>query len=83
MHTVEGVTVSDIVDHNDTMGSLVVGRSDGLEALLTSCVPDLKLAYLVVRVNRANLEVHTNGWHEVVLELVICESQEQTRLANT
>jgi len=72
---IEGVAVSDVVDDNDSMGALVIAGSDSLEALLTSSIPDLKLANLLVNVNSANLEVHSDGWHEVLLELVILKEK--------
>ena len=71
VHGGERVTVSDVVNHNDAVGALVVARRDGLEALLTSSIPDLQLANLVVDVDGANLEVDADCWHEVLLELVI------------
>ena len=39
LHSVERFTVSDVIGDNDTMGTLVVRGSDGLEALLTGSVP--------------------------------------------
>ena len=71
VHGGERVTVSDVVNHNDAVGALVVARRDGLEALLTSSIPDLQLANLVIDVDGANLEVDADCWHEVLLELVI------------
>ena len=71
VHGVEGVTVSDVVDNNDTVGTLVVAGCDGLEALLASSVPNLELADLVVDIDCANLEVDTDSGHEVLLELII------------
>ena len=67
----EGVAISDVVDDNDTVSTLVVARRDRLEALLTGRIPDLKLADLVIDIDGANLEVNTDGWHEVLLELII------------
>ena len=67
----ERVAVSDIVDDNDTVGTLIVGGCDRLEALLSCSIPDLKLADLVIDIDSADLEVDTDGWHEVLLELII------------
>ena len=82
VHGVETLPISDVVNHDDTVGTLVVARGDRLEALLTSSVPNLKLADLLVNVDRANLEVDTDRGHEVLLELVILKGTEQARLAN-
>ena len=67
----EGVAVSDVIGHNDAVGALVIAGRDGLEALLTSGIPDLKLADFLVNVNSTDLEVDTDGGHEILLELVI------------
>ena len=69
----EGVTVSDIVGHDDAVGALVVARSDSLEALLSSGIPDLKLADFLVNVDGADLEIDTDRGHKVLLELVILQ----------
>ena len=79
---VEGVAVSDVVDDNDAVGSLVVAGSNGLEALLASRVPNLELANLVVHVDSADLEVDADRGHEVLLELVVSESEQQAGLAD-
>lgn len=78
VHRIERVSVRDVVDHNNAMGSLVVGGSDRFKALLASSVPNLQLAHFLVRVNRANLKVHTDRRLEILLELVISKTQEQT-----
>ena len=57
------------------MSTLVVAGGDGLESLLAGSVPNLKLAYLLIDVNRADLEIDTDCWHEVLLELVILWAQ--------
>ena len=43
VHGVEGVSVGDVIGHDDTVGSLVIGGGDGLESLLSGSVPDLQL----------------------------------------
>ena len=59
------------------MSPLIVGRSDSLEPLLTSSIPDLKLDGLSVNVNCSDFEVYTNGWHEVVMEYIILSKDNQ------
>ena len=51
---VEGLIVSYIINYNDAMGSSIVGRGDGAEALLSSSVPNLKLDRLAIKLNRAD-----------------------------
>ena len=53
------------------MSSLVVAGGDGLESLLASGIPNLKLANLLINVDRTDLEIDTDCRHEVLLELVI------------
>ncbi len=72
---VEGVTVGNVVHNDNAVSALVVTRSDCLESLLARCVPNLKLANLLVYIDCANLEVDTNSWHEVLLEVVILKYQ--------
>ena len=83
VHGVEAVTISDVVGHDYTMGALVIRGGDSLESLLSSCVPNLQLAYLIITVDGADLEVYTNRWHEAILELVIGEPEEQTGFTDT
>ena len=79
---VEGIAVSDVIDDNDAVGALVVAGSNSLEALLAGRVPNLELADLVVNVDGTDLEVDADRGHEVLLELVVGESEEQAGLAD-
>ena len=45
---VEGLLLGDVVDQDDPVRALVVGRGDRLEALLPGRVPDVQLELLVV-----------------------------------
>ena len=74
--SVERIAVSNVVNHNDTMGALVITRCDRLEPFLASCIPDLQLADLLVDVDGANLEVDSDSWHKVLLEVVILNTHE-------
>ena len=65
------ISVSDIIGDNDTVSTLVVGRSDSLESLLSGSIPDLELDGLSVNVDCSDFEIYTNGWHKVVMENVI------------
>ena len=83
VHAVERVSICDVVNHDDTVSALVVRGGDGLESLLTSCVPNLQLAHFVVRLESPDLEINTDCWHEIVVELVVRESEEEARLADS
>lgn len=70
-HLGERVSVSDVVRHNNTVGTLVVRRRDSLESLLSGSVPNLQLDSLPIDIYGSNLEVDTNCWHEVIMEHII------------
>lgn len=61
--------------------TLVVGIGDGAEAFLACRVPDLQFDVLVVAGDCLEAEVHSDGRHVVLVELVVGESQEQAALA--
>ena len=79
----EALAVSDVVSYDDTVSALVVGRGDGLEALLAGGVPDLQLDGLSVDLDSTDLEVNANSGHEVVCEHVVSETEQQGGLADT
>jgi hypothetical protein len=79
----EALAVSDVVGHDDAVRPLVVGRRDRLESLLARGVPDLKLDGLAVNLDGADLEVHADGWHEVICEDIVCESEQERGLADS
>ena len=60
----EGLSVSDIVDKDDPMGTFVVWSSDSFEAFLSCCVPYLKLNSASSRFEGSNLEINSNRWKE-------------------
>ena len=49
---------------------------------MASGVPNLELNGLAVNLDGANLEVDSDGWHEVICEDVIGESEQQRGLAD-
>ena len=67
----EGVSVSDVVGHDDTVSTLVVAAGNSLEPLLPGGVPNLQLDSLAVYVNSSDFEIYSDSWHEVVVEDVI------------
>ena len=70
-HFGKRVPIRDIVGHNDAMGSLIVRRCDSLESLLSCRIPDLKLDRFAVYINGSDLEVDSDGRHEVVMEYIV------------
>ena len=72
----EGVSVSDVISHNDAMGTLVVARGDSREPLRSGSVPDLELDQLIVDVDGPNLEINSNGRLEAFFEVVILSNKE-------
>ena len=56
------------------MGALVITAGDGLESLLACGIPDLQFYRLAVDINSSNFEIHTDCWHEVVIENIILKN---------
>ena len=52
--------VCNIVDDDNTVCSSVVTGSDGSEAFLACCIPNLELDCLAFEVERADLEIHSD-----------------------
>ena len=67
----EGVSLSDVISDYDTVSALIIAACDSFESLLTSGIQNLKLYGLSIDINCSNLEVYTDGWHEIVVENVI------------
>jgi len=67
----EGVSLSNVICDYDSVGTLIIAASNSFESLLTSGIPNLKLYSLAIDINCSNLEVYTDGWHEIVVENVI------------
>jgi hypothetical protein len=53
-YIVEGFLISDVVHNDNTVGTTIVRRGDSSEALLSGCIPNLKLNGLSVKLNSAN-----------------------------
>ena len=60
----EGLPFGDVIDQDDSVGSFVVGGSDGFESFLSGGVPDLELDSAAVGLEGSDLEINTNGWKE-------------------
>jgi hypothetical protein len=54
--------------------TLVVGVGDSSETFLSRRIPNLQFDALVLQVERFKAEVHSNGRHVVLTELVVGES---------
>ena len=79
----ERVPIGQVIGDNDTVRTSIIARRDSLETILTSGIPNLQLDGLAIDLDRADLEVDTNGRHEAIMEDIISESEQQRRLADT
>lgn len=75
--------LADIVNKQCAHRTAVVGRGDGAVALLTSCVPDLRLDSLCVYLNRTGSELNTDCGLGVEVELIPSEPAEQVRFTDS
>ena len=64
LNVLEGLSVGDIVDEDDSVSTLVVRGSDGLEVFLSCGVPYLKLNGASSGLEGSNLEINSNRWKE-------------------
>jgi hypothetical protein len=53
------------------VGTLIIAAGNSLESILTSSIPNLKFNGFSIDINSSNLEINTNGWHEIIIENVI------------
>ena len=74
--------ICDVVNKQDTHGASVVGSCDGAEALLSGGIPYLQLHALAVKLDRADLEVDSDGGNEGGSEGVFAEAQQTARFAD-
>ena len=75
--------VIDSIGDNDSVSSLVVGGGNGLEALLSSGVPNLELNLFAVDLDGLDFEIDANRGHEVISEHIVGEPNEKRGLSNT
>ena len=68
-------TICDVVNNIYSVCSLVVARSNSLEAFRANEVPDLKFDYLLININGPDFEVYTDRGHEVVIKGVILNNK--------
>ena len=57
--------------------TFVVGIGDGSEAFLASSIPNLQFDIPAVGVDGFESEVNTNGGHIILVELIVCEPQQE------
>ena len=72
--TLEALTIRQIKDDNNTVGSLVVSVSDCAVAFLACCVPDLKFDSALIDLQRAEAEVYADRADVVLLEAIVLKS---------
>ena len=69
----EALTISQIEDDNDAVGSFVVSIGDGAVALLASRVPNLQLDRALIDLQRAEAEIDADRADVVLLEAIILQ----------
>lgn len=65
------------------MAALVIGTCYRPKTLLTGGVPNLELNHLAVDVHCLKSEIYSDGSEVVFVELVVCETEEKARLADS
>lgn len=71
-----GLVLCDIVDEESSYGAAVVGARDCSVALLTGCIPDLRLDGLVVDGDGSCCKLDANCGFRLEIELVPGETRE-------
>jgi hypothetical protein len=74
--------IAQVKHQDDSLGALVVGRCYGLELLLPSSIPHLQLDHAALAAEGSNLEVHSDGRVEGLLENIVGESEEKAGFAH-
>lgn len=75
--------LGDIVDEEGADGGPIVGSGDGAEVLLPSSVPYLELDAFVGDLNSAGSKLDSDGDLVGIVNLLLDELQNHTRLANS
>ena len=78
LHTSERVAIRHVIRYDDAVRAPVVGRSDGPEAVLPSCVPDLQFDLFAVDLTIAKLEIDTDRRHETIGKCVVLFAKSAT-----
>ncbi len=68
---VETLSVRDVVGEDDSVRPFIVSGSDGFEPLLSGGVPNVQFNWLVIDVQVFDLEIHSDGREEGVVENVV------------
>lgn len=71
------------IHQHDACSTLVVCLCDVLISLLTGSVPNLKSDFLVVHLDRLDLEVDSNRRDVIVLEIFFCKFYDDVRFTDT
>jgi len=82
-HIVKCFSVCHVVDDDDALSASVVARSEGAEALLPSCVPNLQLNHVVFVLHGLELEIDADRIEKVLIEGVLGVAEQQARLAHS
>ena len=79
---IEGGLVGDVVHQHSTLGTVVNGARDGLEALLSSSIPDLNLAVATIDLIGLGHELNADSARAVLVELVAGVAGHKVRLSD-
>lgn len=80
--TFEALLVCHIINQQNAHSTPIIGGCNRPEPLLTSCVPYLKLDAFSIQVNRADLEVDTDGGYERGCKAVLRETKKAAGFAD-
>lgn len=83
LDVLEALLVGEVEHHEDGLAAPVVGARDGPEAFLACSIPDLELYVFGIYGGGFEAEVDADGGEVVLLELVLCESDEYGGLAHS
>ena len=79
---IESLSVGHIKNYDDSVCASVVARCEGPKPFLARSVPYLKLDVLLVHFDILDLEVHSDGVEEVLVERILGVSHQQATLSH-
>ena len=71
----KGAAIAHIIHKQDALCTTEIRRRDRAETLLASCVPDLQLDTLSIKLNVLDLEVNTDRCDKCGRERIVCVAQ--------
>ena len=83
MNSVEGLTVSDVIAHNDAVSALVYARHGDFPEILVNRVPDLNLVDLFINNYDFDVEISATGSYVVLSKKIVLKEKEMSNNFNT